>query len=820
MHKTAHAAVLMSWASLVAEPAFAQSARQGVSTGWTAAFLVLLVAALALGIASLIARRQTEARAKLLENASQTLLALASKSPDAYLLVHGDGRLVVSDRLREWLDLPFAPRQLTDLGPGETGGGMQLDGFQRLFEAIKAALDGTTPRTQLKVLTQNGQRSLAANILCWEDKESRAVALCWMRDITEIEGVLAANQAGQGNLRSALHAARTLLERVPQPVWWRSSDTADLIDANAAYIKAVEAGNLDEIVDGQVELVGRGESEAQRGLALQAQTDGDMIGRDARVVVRGERRAYRLSEIPLGDGVIGGIAQDNTPAYELEEELGRFAESQNDILNMLSSAVAVFGPEQRLIFFNTAFAELAGLSAAWLSEKPHHSEVLERMRENQRLPEQANFPAWKQQQMSYYTGLIEPEVDTWHLPDDTTLRVVLQPHPFGGILQLFEDVTDKLALERSFNTLITVQRATLNNLREATAVFGGDGGLQLHNQVFEALWQLDGDTLARKPRISDLAETLADKFEERDDAQRLQSAVVQSTVARTPSNGQASLADGRVIDYTAVPLPDGAALLTCSDVTASVQIERALRDRATALQAADTMKSEFVTNMSYELRTPLTSILGFAEMLEAQVCGPLNERQNAYIADILSSSSRLRDLIDGILDLAVSDAGQLAMDLEDGDVADLLSHIIEAQSEASAAKNVTISANLEDSAGQLDMDRRRLSQAIGAVLDNAIRWAPEGGQVDVHAKGSAAEVEIHITDNGAGIPEEERAMVFERFQRGTNISGNKGAGLGLSLARQFVALHGGTIDISPAPETGTTVRITLPRNASEILAAE
>lgn len=787
---------------------------------WTTIFLVLIVLAMALGIASLIARRQTEARAKLLENAASTLMALASKSPDAYLLVHADGRLVVSDRLREWLDLPFAPRQLADLGPGETGGGLRLDDFTRLTEGIAAALDNSAPRSQLKLQTQDAKRSLAANVLRWDDTENRPVTLCWLRDITEIEGVLAENQAGQGNLRDALHAARTLIEKIPQPIWWRSGENADLIDANAAYVKAVEADGVQHILEEQRELVGRGESIAQRALAQAAEADNEITSREARVVVGGERRAYRLSEIPLGNGIVGGIAEDHTPALELEEELARFAESQNEILNMLSSAVAVFGPEQRLIFFNTAFADLAGLSAAWLSDKPLHSEVLERMRENQRLPEQANFPAWKQSQLTAYTKLIEPDVDTWHLPDDTTLRVVSQPHPFGGILQLFEDVTDKLALERSFNTLITVQRATLNNLREATAVFGADGQLQLHNKVFEALWSVDPDFLSRKPRISELADALRGQMEKPADADTLNNTVIQSTVARTDAGGRAHLKDSRVVDYTAVPLPDGAALLTCSDVTASVQIQRALRDRATALQAADRMKTQFVTSVSYQLRTPLTSILGFTEMLDEELFGQLNDRQKSYVTDILNSSNRLRSLIDGILDLAVSDAGQLELDLHAVEVDSFLRELCDSKDAAMAAKEIDFTVEIAANSGGVSCDRRRIGQAIDGVLENAIRWTPQKGSVTLTASGTLTDVLISIADTGPGIPAADQEIVFERFERGSNVSGSKSAGLGLALARQFIALHGGTISFDPDAKVGATVIIRLPRNASEILAAE
>lgn len=782
--------------------------------------MVLLVLAIALGIASFIMRKQTEERAARLEDAAATLMALASKSPDAYLMLHEDLRLIVSDRLREWLDLPFAPRELSELRPGDTGGGFAPEAYDRLHEAMTQALSGAAPRAQLKLRTHDKLRSLAANILLWEDGANKPVVLCWLRDITEIEGVLAQNQAGQGNLRKALHAARSLLEEIPQPTWWRDRSSGDLIDVNRAYLRAVDAQSVNDVVEGQTELVSKAESAAQRSNALAAAADNEMRARESMLIVGGERRAYTLMDIPLGEDVIGGIAQDTTSALEMEEELARFTQSQNEILNMLSSAVAVFGPEQRLIFFNTAFADLAGASSVWLTEKPRHSEVLERMRESGRLPEQANFLAWKKQQLNAYTALLEPEVDTWHLPDDTTLRVVTQPHPFGGLLLLFEDVTDRLALERSFNTLITVQRATLNNLQEAVGVFGADGKLQLHNKVFETLWSLESDFLNKKPRVADFAAAISVQFADEASADTLPKTVIQSTVARTPAADRALLRDGRVIDYAAVPLPDGAALLTCSDVTASVQIERALRDRAAALEAADLMKTDFVTNMSYELRTPLTSIIGFAEILSAQFFGSLNERQDAYSRDILASSNKLLALIDGILDLAQSDAGQLELEYESQDVEALLTDICENAAAEVERCDLALERDVADSSGALMIDVKRVTKALAAILDNAIRWTPEGGTITLTALGDETGAIIKVIDTGQGIPDDDQDKVFERFQRGSNIAGGKSAGLGLALAKEFIAMHGGTISLDSGAEHGTTVTVFLPRSHKAALAAE
>lgn len=808
----------MPHAALAQNSSMAQP--QLMSTEIAAVFMILLVVAIALGVASFILRRRTEERAALLEDAAATLLALASKSPDAYLVLHQDMRLVVSDRLREWLDLPFAPRRVTELGPGETGGGFAPESFQQLTEALTKAIKGSETRTQLKLSPHNKKRSLAANILRWQDGSNSPAVICWLRDITDVEDVLADNQAGQGNLRGALHAARSLLEYMPQPAWWRDGKTGDIIDVNKAYLDAVEVASVAQVVEDQVELVAKAEAAAQRASALSAQTDGITSSREAKLVVGGERRAYTLMDIPLGRDITGGIALDTTSTLEMEEELARFTESQNEILNMLSSAVAVFGPEQRLVFYNNAFADLANLSAAWLAEKPRHADVLERMRENGRLPEQANFLAWKQRQLNAYTALLEPDVDTWHLPDDTTLRVVTQPHPFGGLLLLFEDVTDRLALERSFNTLITVQRTTLNNLKEAVAVFGVDGKLQLHNQVFENLWNISGDVLSKKPRVAEFTAAISDQFENQDDVEMLPRTVIQSTVARTPGANRAHLKEGRVIDYAAVPLPDGAVLLTCTNVTSAVQIERALRDRANALEAADKMKTEFVTNMSYELRTPLTSIIGFAEILGEQFFGALNQRQSSYAQDILSSSNKLLALIDGILDLAVSDAGKLELTLEMCAISAVLERAQHALAGDAQRKNITLTAKADRSSGEALIDAKRVTKALVAILENAVRWTPQDGTVAITAKGNADTITISVVDTGVGIAPEEQAIVFERFQRGSNVAGGKSAGLGLALAKQFLALHGGDIQLKSDPGKGTTVTVTLPRNSNAAVAAE
>src|SRR5690606_27035822 len=249
-----------------------------------------------------------------------------------------------------------------------------------------------------------------------------------------------------------------------------------------------------------------------------------------------------------------------------------------------------------------------------------------------------------------------------HLPDGSTLRTLAAPHPFGGVLITYEDVTDRLALERSHNTLIEVQRETLDNLYEGIAVYGSDGRLKLSNPAFARMWGLREEDLAGEPHISTVVERTRAMFRPVRDWAALKERIVAQISERVTRHGRLDRPDGTVLDYVTVPLPDGGCLVTYIDMTDSTRVERALRDRNAALETADRLKSEFIANVSYELRTPLNAIIGFAEILEQEYAGPMNDRQKEYARAILQSSNRLVRLVNDILDLASIEAGYLELD--------------------------------------------------------------------------------------------------------------------------------------------------------------
>ncbi|MBM3523644.1 MAG: PAS domain-containing protein, partial [Alphaproteobacteria bacterium] len=563
-------------------------------------------------------------------------------------------------------------------------------------------------------------------------------------------------------------------------------------------------------------LGGPQEAARMQGLAGTALTAKTSQSESVHVVVAGARRLLEITEMPLGTGGTIGMAIDVTDREELQGELDRVVAAHRDVLENLQTAIAVFGADTRLTFFNTAFARLWILDEDWLRTEPDHATVLEELRANRRLPEYADFRDFKRQRIKLFTSIIEPIEELTYIPDGTTLRQRIIPHPLGGLLFTYEDVTDNLVLERSYNTLIAVQRETIDNLQEGIAVVGFDGRLKLSNPVFQRLWGYTDDLVAGEPHISELVDLTRGYYAGSDPWEAERERLIARLTDRTPRRERAERADGVVLDLSSVPLPDGAVLLSYVDVTDSTRVEKALRERASALETADRLKSEFISSVSYELRTPLNTIIGFAEILANRYFGDLNPRQLEYCRDIIGSSHRLLTIINDILDLASIEAGRLTLERQPLDARVVVESTVQIMSDWARSADLTLRVGESELLPALDADERRLKQALCNLVSNAIKFTPPGGSVTVtaarHDDRTAA---LTVTDTGIGIPPDSHEKVFREFERLRQRDQRaQGAGLGLSLVRRIVELHGGRVLLDSRPAHGTTVTCLVPFAAS------
>lgn len=638
--------------------------------------------------------------------------------------------------------------------------------------------------------------------------ERDADLLCF-RDIRTAAAEAAERDAEAAKLRG-------MLDAVPVAVWLRDAELR-IEDCNLAYVKAVEAESREAVIRDSREFTGGSRGGPGMTLANNVCKTGVAQTIKQHVVVGGARRLWEINEELLGKtGRLAGFALDLTRSEDAEIALARHVAAHGEVLEKLSTAIAIYGPDRKVKFFNRAFTDLWGFDGSWLRSGPEIGEVLEVMRERRQLPETADFPAFKAERINHFTSLLEPLDELLHLPNNTAIRQLVTPHPLGGLLYTYEDVTDRLALERSYNTLIDVQRETLDNLAEGVAVFGGDGRLKLSNPVFAAVWGVPGATLEGEPHIADLVEGARALYETGEDWDVVKSRLIGMITSREEVTGQLQRADGRHLEYAVIALPDGSVLARYLDVTDTTQVERALRERAEGLEQADRLKSEFIANVSYELRTPLNTIIGFTEILDHGYFGALTARQKEYSAGILEASQRLLLLINDILELASIEAGRIALEIGPVDAKAVVDAVYTISHEYAREQELELKVDCPANIGMLEADERRLKHALYNLVSNAIKFTPPGGTVTLRARRDGRFVVFSVTDTGIGIPEEERIHVFDKFVRGRDADGRQdGVGLGLSLVKSLVELHGGAVAIDSS-DTGTTVICTLPDRATPV----
>lgn len=632
-------------------------------------------------------------------------------------------------------------------------------------------------------------------------------ALLRLRDVTQDRSTMLAAREETALARADLATFRSLLDAIDAPVWLRRPD-GGLAWANRAYCTAVEATSVEGATSRSLELLDR----ADRDDAVRRRGRGETYRARVAAIVAGSRRVLDITEAPLASGAAtaaGGIAQDVSELETLKADLGRQDQAHVRMLDQLPTAVAMFDTSQRLLFHNAAYRQLWTLEATFLDAKPTDGEILDRLRDARLLPEQADYRAWKATHLEAYRA-VDPQESWWHLPDRRTLRVVANPSPQGGLTYLFDDVSDRMHLESRYNALARTQGETLEALAEGVALFGTDGRLKLFNRAFAQLWRLDREVLAGELHVEEIVALCRPLAPAEGPWSDLRSAVFGLSDMRERLATRMEHLDGSVVDCAAEPLPDGATLLTFVDVTATVNVERALTDRNDALEHAARLRNEFVHHVSYELRSPLTNIIGFAELLGAETVGPLNERQREYAGHITQSSGALLAIINDILDLASIDTDAIELARDRVDVRGTIEAAATGIRDRLAETGLTLAIDVPAGIGSFSGDAKRVRQVLYNLLSNAAGFSSRGQVIQVSARKQDDHVVISVADQGRGIPPEVQARVFDRFESRTLGTSHRGVGLGLSIVRSFVELHGGRVELVSEEGAGTTVTCSFP----------
>ncbi len=769
------------------------------SAGWPLFVPVVLVAVLACGLAVYRALKAPRVLKEMQERHRQDMARLLEQREQARMLLSIEPSIILC-----WRD---ADQHIEIFGDAAVVGGQLLRAPEFHQWLPKTSADQL--QEAISALRQTGA-GFALNLAGHHSRFIEALglpvlgqAVVRLRNVTGEPLEIRRLQEEASQLRADMAQWHETLDQLPDPIWHRN-DKGQLVWANRAYVEAVEAPDRGDVVRHGIEFL----ESAMRGDAADARERHAPWSARTTVIAAGEQRFFDVTERPMPFGSLG-FARDVSSLEAARADLRQQLDSQLRTLDQLPTAVAVFDQSARLAFCNSAWINLWHFDQNLIQTRPTDGEILDRLFSERQLPEQADYRAWKTQWLSAYRAL-ETSEKIWHLPDGRSLRVVINPNPKGGVTYLFDDLTEKLNLESGFKSMMRVQTETVDTLTEAVAVFGTNGRLKLFNPAFCDMWQMQPDQLAGEPHIDRVIGLVTSLYPDETVWAQIRGLVTGFDENRKGLTLSMDRPDGMVLTCTAAPLPDGSTLFTFTDITATVSVERALKERNDALEHAGQLRDNFVHQVSYQLRSPLTNVIGFTQMLAEGHIGTLNAKQHEYASLIMHSSNAVLAIIDDILDLASIDTGDLSLELGDVDLTEVIRRAAEGLQDRIVEQKLTLSIDVDPDLGSFRGDAHRLRQIVFNLLSNAIGFSQPGQTVTLRALRKGDDVELLIADQGRGIEPGMMDRVFDRFESRTTGSRHRGVGLGLSLVRSFVELHGGHVSLESRPEQGTQVTCTFP----------
>ena len=736
---------------------------------------------------------------------------ILAASPDGlFLWDHGGGGISCSKQLAVLLNLQSGTLSRYD----DIRACFEGESLKKLEQSVSAL---RAHGTAFNIVLETGARRIQTiGTRALADEGTPLADMVWMRDITEalpggsspvLENSAKTNTSGIDDRHLT-----ALLDAMPFAVWLRGPDLSLAFSNIAATAITLP----------------------QSELATQAQQTELPVKAEQLISRHGEQRLTEITEIPLGSSGGGGtlgVAIDISTIDRLDSQHKLEAWNRDTVLEHLNAAIAIYDDQARLSFYNSAFCQLWELENDWLGQNPLLADVLDRLRDKRLLPEVTDFPDFKARQMAMFTHLDSPFEDLLHLPDGRTLRQTISPAGKGGLAHVFEDITDKLALERSFHSLDAVQRSTLENLNEGISVFGADGCLQLSNPTYARLWQLEDGALSGTPHIRDVLDRLrpmipppAGETGWGDESWRLyRDREAARLLSRHAENGQLRLTNDTVLEFARLPLPDGAVLSRYLDISAADKVEKALRQEAEAYRAADTMKSEFIASVSHRFRIPLNTIIGFSDVLDRQLFGNLNDRQQAYSKGIHDTARSMVSVMNDILDLAMIEAGSMELKISQFDIHELLTSTLNLVEGARDQKKLKLEFDCPPDIGTMSADAKRLRQIIFNLLINAVHYTPDRGLVRLQAWRNSKNLSLKISDSGVGMSTADKQRFMLPFEQGPLSTGlqdtvhdnSRGVGLGLTLVERFLKLLGGQMEMRSNPGRGTSVSCQIPLDGDE-----
>ncbi len=389
----------------------------------------------------------------------------------------------------------------------------------------------------------------------------------WFRDVSFEESQIDNLQQNCKKAWNGVLELNDILDHTAYPVWLRDEQTR-LRFVNKKYLEYSSCKNKEEAVALNAEICGTDNESLFQQLAQDVRRSIKPKKKNIHLIKNGERRSFDIIEIPYrAEGILDkiysvGCMIDVTELDELRRNLKQHQNAHLEILGALGTAFAVFDGKKELAYYNKSFAKLWNLDDAWLAGKPSYVMFLEEIREKRLLPEVPDFIMYKNDEQKDFNTILEPREDLLHLPDGRTFRRVRAQHPMGGIVFAFEDVTDRLATRRAYNSLISVQKEILDNLSDAVTIFGPNGKLLFYNKSYLSLWNCKEIFLQNDPSLQELVESQKEFFANYENWDELKSDIIEHITSFTTKSFELVRADKTALEVVSSLLSDGSVMVT------------------------------------------------------------------------------------------------------------------------------------------------------------------------------------------------------------------------------------------------------------------
>ena len=484
-----------------------------------------------------------------------------------------------------------------------------------------------------------------------------------------------------------------------------------------------------------------------------------------------------------------GFATDASMAAVAERTLNRFVQTMTETFAHLTVGLAIFDRNQTLALFNPALVQMWQVEPSWLAGRPSLRVIIDELRATRRLPDMVDFHKWRSKLLGLFENTEAAAYEElWHLSDGSNIRVLARPHPHGSLAFIFDDVTERMRLEQRYRHSIDLRRATLDRLTEGIAVFGANGILQFVNQAFHEIWDTDAESVYPAMHARQLVGLCEDLTVETEVWRRLHS-FITGEERRRAWTARLTMGSGRKLSARIAPLPDGSTMAVFADITDAERNAMALHERNQALEAAEAMRAEVLDQLSYKLRTPLNSILGFGQLLSDEQFETSQEVQGEYVGNIVSAAVELQDTIQTVTELASLELDQIDEEDAELNIGAALLDIRDLLDKRANETGVSLTVRKDANPGIVTCNSIRLRQIIFNLTADAIQRCRSGGSVELGAQWEDDQhFSIFTLERAEGVDVQDASSVNS---------------LTLDLIRRLVNRERGSLDVSDTEVPGT-----------------